>query len=134
MGTRAVSPRRRINGRLSFSPAAISSFGPHEARPVSPDAGGEQSRVMGYLGDPFVHDIFASDGHGDPMAAGSSPLKEWSRCLILELIEEIHSPRPEFDGLKIFLDADLDPTKPLTEALRSGAKAAGVLLIIMSDR
>ena len=89
---------------------------------------------MCYLGDPFVHDLFVSYSHGDPDGRGSSPLKEWSRCLIRCLEEDIRVPWPEFDPLDIFLDEDLDPTLALTAELRMKVRAAGLLLVIMSER
>lgn len=89
---------------------------------------------MCYLGDPFQHDIFVSYAWGDPKGKGTTPLQEWSRWLIDHLEAQIRSPWPEFDPLAIFIDEKLDPTLALTQELREKVQAAGLLLIIMSER
>jgi hypothetical protein len=89
---------------------------------------------MCFVGEPFGHDIFVSYSHGDPDGRGTSPLKEWSRALIRHLEQEIRSPYPDFDPLQIFIDEQLDPTLALTAELREHAQAAGLLMVIMTER
>jgi hypothetical protein len=89
---------------------------------------------MAYLSPGFEHDIFVSYAHGVADRRGVRRLKDWSERLNDELESEIKNLRLEFDDLKIFIDRDLDPTRPLTDLLRGHASSSGMLLVIMSER
>ena len=92
---------------------------------------------MGFLGEPFKHDLFVSYSHGDFDGTGRSHLKTWSQAFVRELEAELRQ-HPKFGRLGIFLDQDqrpeqgLDPTRPLTQQLRDEIGTAGVLTILMS--
>jgi hypothetical protein len=89
---------------------------------------------MAYLSTPFEHDIFVSYAHGVADRRGVRRLKDWSERLNDELESEIKNLRLEFDDLDIFIDRDLDPTRPLTDLLRGHVSSSGLLLVIMSER
>lgn len=84
---------------------------------------------MSYLDGPFDYDVFVSYAHG-----GGRRLKEWSQRLVDELESEIQDFSVDFDELEVFIDTELDPTKPLTGQLRGSVRASGLLLVIMTDR
>ena len=89
---------------------------------------------MAYLSTPFEHDIFVSYAHGVADRRGVKRLKDWSERLNDELESEIKNWQLEFDDLNIFIDRDLDPTRPLTDLLRGHVASSGLLLVIMSER
>jgi hypothetical protein len=89
---------------------------------------------MGFLSPYFVHDVFVSYSHGDPLGRNDSPLKRWTIKLVSELIAEIHAIDTEFDNLDVWIDEHLDPTAKLSEELRKRVSSAGILIIIMSRR
>lgn len=84
---------------------------------------------MSFLGPPFEHDVFVSYAHG----RGGNLLR-WSHCLIETLENDILDLETEFDDLDVFIDLELDPTKPLTKQLRGKVQKSGLLLVIMSKR
>lgn len=88
---------------------------------------------MAYLGKPFGHDLFVSYAHGRAERRGVNRLKHWSERLKEEIDGEIVDLLPEFEPLDIFIDDQLDPTKPLTEQLRGEVSQSGLLLVIMSE-
>ena len=67
---------------------------------------------MSYLGPPFKHDVFVSYAHG----RGGNLLR-WSHRLIEEIENDILDLATAFDDIDVFIDLELDPTKPLTEAV-----------------
>ena len=83
---------------------------------------------MPFLGPPFEHDVFVSYAHGR-----GGKLLRWSQRLIEELEGDILDLVTEFDDVDIFIDPDLDPTRPLTQQLRGTVQSSGLLLIIMSE-
>lgn len=89
---------------------------------------------MAYLEPHFDHDVFVSYSRGDPTGVGDSPLKRWTETLIDKLREDIQSVDTEFDQLRFWMDAQLDPTAPLTQELRDKVKSSGILMIFMSPR
>lgn len=89
---------------------------------------------MAYLSTPFEHDIFVSYAHGRADRQGVKGLKHWSERLKDELEFEIVDLLPEFEPLDIFIDKQLDPTRPLTDMLRGHVASSGLLLVIMSER
>jgi hypothetical protein len=88
---------------------------------------------MSYLRPNFDPDIFVSYSHGDPTGR-SAPLRDWTTALVQRLSDRLHSLETEFDGLKIWMDPEIDPTVYLTDELKSQASACGVLMIVMSQR
>jgi hypothetical protein len=90
--------------------------------------------MMSYLEPHFEHDIFVSYSQGDPSGAGDSPLKSWTEALVERLRADIQSVDTEFDCLHFWIDAQLDPTAPLTDELRGKVKSSGILLVVMSPR
>jgi len=89
---------------------------------------------MAYLAPHFDPDMFVSYSHGDSMGDGKSPLKEWTRALIREILErDIQALHPEFKTLNVWMDDKIDPTAFLTAELRSTVGASGVLMIVMSE-
>jgi len=89
---------------------------------------------MAYLEPHFDPDVFVSYSHGDPRGAGESPLKVWTHALIQKLESQILSLDTEFDDLRLWRDANLDPTAHLTDEIRRNVGASGVLIIVMSKR
>jgi hypothetical protein len=89
---------------------------------------------VAFLAPAFSHDVFVSYAHGDPTGDGDSPLKSWVTDFVKALRANIVAVETEFDPLEIWFDNHLDPTAPLTDALRQTVKTAGILLIIMSPR
>jgi hypothetical protein len=89
---------------------------------------------MAYLEPHFDHDVFVSYSRGDPTGVGDSPLKRWTESLIDKLREDIQSVDIEFDQLHFWMDAQLDPTAPLTQELRDKVRTSGILMIFMSPR
>ena len=78
-----------------------------------------------YINYHFRHDIFFSYAYG---LAGREEVKRskfWSERLRKELISEILDLKPEFDGLDIFIDNQLDLTEPLSESIRTEVKSSG---------
>ena len=90
--------------------------------------------TMAFLEPQFENDVFVSYSQGDPTRTGDSPLKRWTESLIDKLRADIQSVDTEFDRLHFFIDAQLDPTAPLTETLREKVKRSGILMIVMSPR
>jgi TIR domain len=89
---------------------------------------------MAYLAPHFDPDVFISYSHGDAVGDGKSPLKEWTRALIREILErDIQALHPEFKTLNVWMDDKIDPTAFLTAELRSTVGASGVLMIVMSE-
>lgn len=88
---------------------------------------------MAYLTPHFDPDVFVSYSHGDPQG-GRAPLRDWSQTLIRRLNDGLHALETEFDGLKIWMDPDVDPTAYLTDDLKTKAAACGVLMIVMTKR
>jgi hypothetical protein len=88
---------------------------------------------MSYLAPQFDPDIFVSYSHGVPRA-GKAPLRDWTQALIRRLKDHIRSLETEFDGLRLWMDPDIDPTVYLTPDLKAKANACGVLMIVMSKR
>lgn len=88
---------------------------------------------MAYINHDFLHDIFFSYAHGRAQDNGTERLKYWSETLRNELYGEIIDLLPEFNNLDIFIDNQLDPTQPLTDAIRKEVKGSGLLLILMSN-
>jgi hypothetical protein len=92
---------------------------------------------MGFLGEPFKHDLFVSYSHGDFDGSGQSNLKKWSQAFVKELEGELRQ-HPKFRHLTIFLDQDhrpdqgLDPMRALTGQLQNEIGASGVLTVLMS--
>ncbi len=86
---------------------------------------------MAYLSPHFENDVFVSYSHGDPRSA-SKPLKEWTVELVSKLEKHIVALDPEFTGLDIWWDKDLDPTLQLTPELKAKVKSSGILLIVTS--
>jgi len=89
---------------------------------------------MAYLLPHFDPDVFVSYSHGDPRGVGDSPLKAWTHALIQKLESQILSLDTEFDDLRVWLDAHIDPTTHLTDEIRGKVGASGVLIIVMSKR
>jgi hypothetical protein len=89
---------------------------------------------MAYLLPHFDPDVFVSYSHGDPRGVGDSPLKAWTHALIQKLESQILSLDTEFDALRVWLDAHIDPTTHLTDEIRGKVGASGVLIIVMSKR
>lgn len=89
---------------------------------------------MAYLEPHFENDVFVSYSQGDPTRTGDSPLKRWTESLIDKLRADIQSVDTDLDRLHFFIDAQLDPTAPLTQTLREKVKCSGILMIIMSPR
>jgi hypothetical protein len=89
---------------------------------------------MAFLKPHFENDIFVSYSQGDPSGTGKSPLKDWTDTLVQKLIGDIHSIDPAFDELRFWMDAQIDPTAPLTKELRDKVKTSGILMVIMSPR
>jgi len=88
---------------------------------------------MPYITPNFLHDIFVSYAHGRADRRGIKRLKFWTERLREELHGEIVDLLPEFEELDIFIDHQLDPTEPLTDAIRADVKGSGLLLIVMSE-
>jgi hypothetical protein len=89
---------------------------------------------MAFLEPHFDNDIFVSYSQGDPSGTGKSPLKDWTDTLVKKLIGDIQSIDPAFDELRFWMDAQIDPTAPLTQELRDKVKTSGILMVIMSPR
>jgi TIR domain len=88
---------------------------------------------MSFLAPHFDPDVFVSYSHGDPLG-DRAPLRDWTRALIRRLNDRLHALETEFDGLKIWMDPDIDPTAYLTPELKAKASASGVLIVVMSKR
>jgi hypothetical protein len=92
---------------------------------------------MGFLGEPFEHDLFVSYSHGDFDGSGQSNLKVWSQAFVSELEKELRA-QPKFANLTIFLDQDhrpdrgIDPMEALTGQLRDQIAASGLLTVLMT--
>ncbi len=89
---------------------------------------------MSFLHPHFDPDVFVSYSHGDPRGTGGSMLKDWTQALIRKLEDQILSLNTEFDDMRVWIDAKIDPTATLDEHLRAQVSSSGVLLIVMSDR
>jgi hypothetical protein len=89
---------------------------------------------MAYLSPHFDFDVFVSYSHGDPRGTRDAPLRGWTRALVSRLESQILSLDTEFDDLKIWIDAEIDPTAHLTDELRSKVGSSGILMIVMSKR
>ncbi len=89
---------------------------------------------MAYLEPHFENDVFVSYSQGDPAGVGDSPLKRWTEDLINKLRADILSVDTEFDQLRLWIDAQIDPTAPLTAELRQKVQSSGILIIVMSPR
>ena len=89
---------------------------------------------MAYLRPHFDPDVFVSYSHGDPRGAGESPLKAWTQALIKRLENQILSLDTEFDDLRVWMDAQIDPTAHLTQDLKTRVGSSGVLIVVMSKR
>jgi len=86
---------------------------------------------MSYVGESYKHDVFVSYAHG--VAKGDvTPLRQWTHCLVDELEASIRDTLPDFHGLDIFIDRELDPTRQLTPQLQKGIRTSAILLIVMS--
>ena len=89
---------------------------------------------LAYLDPHFENDVFVSYSQGDPSGTGGAPLKRWTEALIEQLRADIQSVDTEFDRLHFWIDAQLDPTAPLTSELRDKVKSSAILMVIMSPR
>ncbi len=95
---------------------------------------------MGYVGEPFDHDVFLSYSHGDVDGTGQSKLKQWSQAFARELESEFRA-HPSFGKtFSLFLDdhhrpaQSLDPMAPLTAQLQGDIEKAAVLAVLMSPQ
>jgi len=89
---------------------------------------------MAFLAPRFDPDVFVSYSHGDPRGGGDWSLKDWTQALIRRLEGQILDLDTEFADLKLWIDAQIDPTAHLTDGLRAKVGASGVLAIVMSKR
>ena len=80
---------------------------------------------MAYLEPHFENDVFVSYSQGDPSGVGDSPLKRWTEDLVNKLRADIQSVDTEFDQLQLWMDAQLEPTTPLTAGLRQEVRSSG---------
>ena len=64
---------------------------------------------MPYLEPHFDPDVFVSYSHGDPRGE-VAPLRDWTRNLVDRLREGLRDLEPEFAGLDIWMDPQIDPT------------------------
>lgn len=87
---------------------------------------------MGYLGDRYDHDLFVSYSHADPDGTGDSELKYWSRELVTKLVRSIRQRSTEFRKLKVSIDTDLDPSRPLRDQLHDRVSRSALFLLVMS--
>jgi hypothetical protein len=97
-----------------------------------------QEAVLGFVGAPFVHDVFLSYSHGDVDGTGLSKLKQWSQAFAKELESEFRA-HPQFGrDFSLFLDdhhrpeQSLDPMAPLTAQLQTDIEQAAILAVLMS--
>lgn len=95
---------------------------------------------MGFVGEPFVHDVFLSYSHGDVEGTGESKLKQWSQAFARELESEFRA-HPQFGRtFRLFLDDHhrpghgIDPLSGLTEQLKADIEGAAVLAVLMSPQ
>jgi hypothetical protein len=93
---------------------------------------------VGFVGEPFIHDVFLSYSHGDVDGTGLSRLKQWSQAFATELESEFRA-HPTFGRtFRLFLDDHhrpaqaLDPMAPLTAQLQNDIEHSAVLGILMS--
>ena len=87
---------------------------------------------MSYLAPLFDPDIFVSYSHG-PLVEDRAPLRDWTQSVIRRL-RYLLSLDQEFDGLRLWMDPQTDPTAFLTDDLKAKASGCGVLMIVMSGR
>lgn len=95
---------------------------------------------MGYVGEPFVHDVFLSYSHGDVDGSGQSKLKQWSQAFARELESEFKA-HPTFGRtFRLFLDdhhrpgQSVDPMAGLTGQLQADIEGTAVLAVLMSPQ
>lgn len=95
---------------------------------------------MGFVGEPFVHDVFLSYSHGDVDGTGLSRLKQWSQAFARELESEFRA-HPTFGRtFSLFLDEHhrpaqaIDPMAPLTAQLQADIERSAVLAVLMSPQ
>jgi hypothetical protein len=95
---------------------------------------------MGYVGEPFIHDVFLSYSHGDVDGIGQSKLKQWSQAFARELESEFKA-HPRFGKtFQLFLDdhhrpaQGIDPMAALTNQLQADIEQSAVLAVLMSPQ
>jgi TIR domain len=86
---------------------------------------------MAFLLPFYDYDAFVSYSHGAHSEGADTPLKDWTLNLVRRLQTDI-TLDPDFRGLHIWRDEQIDPTIHISDELRGKVSRSGVLMIVMS--